>query len=237
MKILIVGASGSIGGEALLHCLSHPSISKVVAFVRRDLPANVSDHPKLESVLIKDFSAWPKDVLDAHADAVGMIWAMGSYGGNREADLDYPMTFLESMAPVLESRPSRPRFRCVHLSGKWVRQNQEEKLRWGEVPRKMKGLLESKALAFAETHADVWETFIVKPGGVVTRRMMAMKMLAPGIIAALFGENLCVMNEELGAFMTYLAIDGKGEEHLIENARIVRRGKELLKQLNEGSPS
>ncbi|KAK7429768.1 hypothetical protein QQZ08_003613 [Neonectria magnoliae] len=105
MKILIVGASGSIGGEALLQCLAHPEISKVVAFVRRDLPSDVSDHPKFESVLIKDFSKWPKDVLKAHADAAGMIWAMGSYNGNREADLDYPMTFLESMAPVLESKP------------------------------------------------------------------------------------------------------------------------------------
>ncbi|KAK7424528.1 hypothetical protein QQX98_000493 [Neonectria punicea] len=229
MKILIVGASGSIGGEALLQCLAHPEISNVVAFVRRDLPSDVSDHPKLETILIEDFSKWPKDVLEAHAGAAGMIWAMGSYNGNREADLDYPMAFLESMAPVLESRPSRPRFRCVHLSGKFVRQDQEKKLLFMEGPRKIKGLLESRALAFAESHADVWETFIVKPGGVATKNLMAKKMLAPAAIMALFGENWCVLNEELGAFMTYLAVSGEGEDHLIENGRIVRRGRELLK--------
>jgi FlaA1/EpsC-like NDP-sugar epimerase len=74
MKVLIVGASGSIGSECLSQCLSHPSISSVVAFVRRDLPADVSVHPKLNCVFIKDFMNWPVDVLQEHADAGGMIW-------------------------------------------------------------------------------------------------------------------------------------------------------------------
>jgi hypothetical protein len=74
MKILIVGASGMIGGEALLQCLAHPSISRVVAFVRRNLPADVSDHLKLECILIKDFAIWSEDVLQTHADAAAMIW-------------------------------------------------------------------------------------------------------------------------------------------------------------------
>lgn len=74
MKILIVGASGMIGGEVLRHCLDHPKISRVVAFVRRDLSVDVSDHPKLECVLVEDFSVWPQDVLQAHIDAVAMVW-------------------------------------------------------------------------------------------------------------------------------------------------------------------
>lgn len=74
MKILVVGASGMVGSEALNQCLAHPSISSVVAFVRRDLPAGVSSHPKLECVLVKDFAVWPEDVLQAYADAAAMIW-------------------------------------------------------------------------------------------------------------------------------------------------------------------
>lgn len=74
MKVLIVGASGMVGGEALAQCLAHPNISKVVAFVRRHLHADVSNHQKLESIIIKDFAAWPEDVLQAHADAAGMVW-------------------------------------------------------------------------------------------------------------------------------------------------------------------
>lgn len=74
MKVLIVGASGMIGGEVLSQCLAHPDISHVIAFVRRDLPEDVSSHPKLQTVIIKDFANWPEDVLQAHADASAMIW-------------------------------------------------------------------------------------------------------------------------------------------------------------------
>lgn len=74
MKVLIVGASGSIGGEVFAQCLAHPSISSVVAFVRRDLPSDISNHPKLTCVLVKDFAIWPEEELQKHADAVAMIW-------------------------------------------------------------------------------------------------------------------------------------------------------------------
>ncbi|KAI1370215.1 hypothetical protein F4677DRAFT_458035 [Hypoxylon crocopeplum] len=231
MKILIVGASGMIGSEALNQCLAHPKISSVVAFVRRDLPADVSKHPKLQCILVKDFAVWPEDLLQAHVDAAAMIWAMGTYAGSLTADLEYPLAFLESMVRVLEKQPSRPRFRYVHLSGKFVRQDQEKKLWFMEKPRKIKGLLESRALAFAESHASVLETIIVKPGGVVAekaRGMLGVISVISSMVGAVLGENWGLRNDELGAFMTYLAIDGKGEDSIIESARIVRKGRELL---------
>lgn len=83
------------------------------------------------------------------------------------------------------------------------------------------GQLETKALAFAESHADTWQTFIVKPGGIATKPWMALG-------ATLFGENWAIRVEELGAFMTYLAVSGEGEEPLTENPRIVKKGRELL---------
>ncbi|KAI0839025.1 hypothetical protein F5Y06DRAFT_286948 [Hypoxylon sp. FL0890] len=230
MKVLIVGASGMIGGEALIQCLAHPIISSVVAFVRRDLPTDVSGHPKLQCILVRDFAIWPKNILQVHADATAMIWAMGTYNGSLTADLEYPLAFLESMAHVLvHTELSRPRFRYVLLSGKFVRRDQGEKLWWGNKPRKIKGLLETKALAFAEGHSTIWETFIVRPGGVVPGKIMASGAL--GVIpavGAVLGKNWTVSNEELGAFMVYLAINGDGEDHVIENARIMRKGRELL---------
>lgn len=90
-------------------------------------------------------------------------------------------------------------------------------------------MLETKALAFAESHAAIWETFIVKPGGVVTKRW-----IVPGVFTTVLGDNWCIRIEELGAFMTYLATDGEGEDSLIENARIVKKGRELL-ELQEKS--
>ncbi|KAI0532640.1 hypothetical protein GGR58DRAFT_517562 [Xylaria digitata] len=224
MKVLLTGASGSIGGECLTQCLSHPGISTVVAFVRRDLPADLSSHPKLKYVLIKDFSQWPEDVLQAHADAAGIIWAMGSYKGSQTADLEYPLAFLESMERVLKTKPTRPRFRYVHLGGMFTRHDQEKKLWLLEYPRKIRGLGEAKALEFGDAHQDTWRIFVVRPGGVATKEMIGSRT-----VASILGENWCVRIEELGAFTAHLATDGEGETSVIENARIARKGRELLK--------
>ena len=75
MKVLIAGATGGIGSQALRQSLAHPQITKVVAFTRRSLSL---EHPKLDNILIKDFAKWPEDVLIQHADAAGMIWYLGS---------------------------------------------------------------------------------------------------------------------------------------------------------------
>ncbi|KAM0424197.1 hypothetical protein ACHAPT_010568 [Fusarium lateritium] len=227
MKVLIVGASGMIGGEALLQCLTNPQITSVVAFVRRDLPSDVSNNPKLKSVIIKDFSTWPEDLLLAHSDAVGMIWAMGSYNGDVLADLEYPFAFQEAMVRVL--KPTGRQFKYVQLSGKFVRQDQDESLWWGNKPRKIKGKLETKTLELAESNPAVWKAFVLKPGGVVPRSMFGTGLLGVfTTMGACMGENWSVRIEELGAYMMYLATDGQGEEPLILNARIVRRGRELL---------
>jgi len=74
MKILFVGASGTIGGGVLNHCLAHPKVTTVVAFVRRELPSAVSGDAKPVCVIKKDFAKWEDDELRAHADAAAMIW-------------------------------------------------------------------------------------------------------------------------------------------------------------------
>ncbi|KAI1109953.1 hypothetical protein F5Y14DRAFT_430717 [Nemania sp. NC0429] len=224
MKILITGASGSLGGGCLRQCLSHPKISIVVAFVRRELPADISSHPKLKCVVIKDFSQWPEDVLQGHADAAGMIWAMGSYKGSREADLEYPLAFSAAMARVLETKPARAPFRYVHLGGMFTRQDQEKKLWWLEYPRKIRGLAEAEVMKFAHSHDRVWTTIVVRPGAVVTENIFGART-----IVAVLGENWCVGIEELRVFMTHLVIGGEEGNSIFENARIARQGKELMK--------
>lgn len=74
MKILFVGATGAIGSEVLDQCLAHAEITSIVAFSRRELPNNVSTNPKLQVVIMEDFSKWPQGVLEAHADAGAMVW-------------------------------------------------------------------------------------------------------------------------------------------------------------------
>lgn len=85
------------------------------------------------------------------------------------------------------------------------------------------GRSDTEALAMAESHPDVWQTRVVKPGGVANKWWMS-----PGV--TLIGDNFAVRGEELGAFMTYLVVDGQGESPISENARIARKGRELLRE-------
>ncbi|KAH9906903.1 hypothetical protein F4778DRAFT_723950 [Xylariomycetidae sp. FL2044] len=160
--------------------------------------------------------------------------AMGTYRGHVGADLEYPLIFEESMERVVREQRQQQQqqqqsgrfaepFRYVHLSGMFVCQDQEAQLWFLSGPRKLKGVLETRALAFGQAHAETWRTFIVRPGGIPSK-----SMLVPGLIASL-SRRLFVRVEELGAFMVYLAMDGAGEEEsLIEHLRIVEKGRELL---------
>ncbi|KAH7185005.1 uncharacterized protein B0J16DRAFT_123900 [Fusarium flagelliforme] len=228
MKILFIGATGSIGGEALRQCLAHPKVTSVVCFVRRQLPSDVSSNPKLQTVIIKDFAVWPEDVLLPHVDAAAMICAMGSYRGNVNADMEYPLAFQFAFAPLLEKQPKRSRFRFIHLSGAFVIQDQDAKLWVNDYPRKLKGLYEVRSQELAKEHASVWRTFMLRPAGVITQRNMVLGC----VVKMILGDDWVVLNKELGAYFTWLAVNEESEPEgtfLVQNRRIVERGRELLK--------
>ena len=74
MKVLLTGASGTIGKEVLNQCLVRPDITSVVAFSRRELPAEVTSNKKLEVVILKDFKSWPQETLERLKTAEVMLW-------------------------------------------------------------------------------------------------------------------------------------------------------------------
>lgn len=79
---------------------------------------------------------------------INLLRAMGTYDGSLTVDLEYPMAFVESMGRVLEKRGKQTAFRFVLLSGKFVRQNQDQKLYLFEKPRKIKVFVYTSPLAF-----------------------------------------------------------------------------------------
>ncbi|GAW26857.1 putative nucleoside-diphosphate-sugar epimerase, putative [Rosellinia necatrix] len=154
---------------------------------------------------------------------------MGSYNGSRDADLDYPLAFLQSMERMLRTKPARPPFRHVHLGGMFTCKDQDAKLWLLEGPRKLRGLAEARVIEFAGAHDSTWRAFVIRPGGVATERMTGSRTAV-----ALMGQNWGIRVEELGAFMTYLVVDGAEEDSLIEHLRIVEKGKEL-RRLQKGT--
>ena len=112
-RLVIVGATGMVGGYALRYALEHPAIGSVTAIVRRELGIS---HPRLNEVLHRDFADCSalSGVL-AGQDAA--VFCLGVYTGAvsdaelRTITLDYTVAF----ARVL--RASSPDASFSFLSG------------------------------------------------------------------------------------------------------------------------
>jgi uncharacterized protein YbjT (DUF2867 family) len=94
-RLVIVGASGMVGGYALRYALDHPAVARVTAIGRRKLGLT---HPKLNEVLHRDFadcSALAPPLVDQDA----AIFCLGTYTGSvsdaelRKITVDYTVEF------------------------------------------------------------------------------------------------------------------------------------------------
>jgi len=112
-RLVVVGATGMVGGYALRYALDHPDVGRVTAIGRRKLGLS---HPKLDEVLHRDFgdcSALVRTVSGQHA----VIFCLGTYTGSvsdaelRTITVDYTVEF----ARVL--RGSSPDAAFSFLSG------------------------------------------------------------------------------------------------------------------------
>jgi len=83
-------------------------------------------------------------------------------------------------------------------------------------------MAETRITQFGSEHSGVWESFVVRPGGVHSKSSMTTGLMS------MFGKNWVVRDDELGAFMVDLAIHGCKVESPILNSIIVDRGRELL---------
>ena len=94
MRILLLGATGLVGGEVLQQALDHEKVTQVIAPVRRQLPVA---HEKLLVPIINfdDFSADAKSwQFDAVICALGTTMKKAkSRDMFRKIDYDYPVAF------------------------------------------------------------------------------------------------------------------------------------------------
>ena len=103
-RLVVVGATGMVGGYALRYALDHPDVGRVTAIGRRKLSIS---HPKLDEVLHRDFadcSALVETLSGQHA----VVFCLGTYTGSvsdvelRTITVDYTVEFarvLRSCSP------------------------------------------------------------------------------------------------------------------------------------------
>jgi uncharacterized protein YbjT (DUF2867 family) len=76
-RLVIVGATGMVGGYALRYALDQPAVGSVIAISRRTLGIS---HPKLHEVLHQDFGDCSA-LAPALADQDAAIFCLGAYTG------------------------------------------------------------------------------------------------------------------------------------------------------------
>jgi uncharacterized protein YbjT (DUF2867 family) len=94
-RLVIVGATGMVGGYALRYALGHPAVGRVTAIGRRKLGLA---HPKLAEVLHRDFADCSA-LADALSGQDAAVFCLGAYTGAvpdaelRTITVDYTIEF------------------------------------------------------------------------------------------------------------------------------------------------
>jgi uncharacterized protein YbjT (DUF2867 family) len=76
-RLVIVGATGMVGGYALRYALDHPAVGRVTAIGRRKLGIS---HPKLDEVQHRDFADCSA-LAQALAGQDAAVFCLGTYTG------------------------------------------------------------------------------------------------------------------------------------------------------------
>jgi uncharacterized protein YbjT (DUF2867 family) len=94
-RLLIVGATGMVGGYALRYALENPAVSRVTSIGRKSLGVS---HPKLTEVLHSDFADCSA-LAEALSDQDAAVFCLGAYTGAvpdaelRRITVDYTVEF------------------------------------------------------------------------------------------------------------------------------------------------
>jgi len=94
-RLVIVGASGMVGGYALSYALEHAAVARVTAIGRK--PVGVS-HPKLKEVIHRDFADCSA-LAETLSDQDAAVFCLGAYTGAvpdaqlRTITVDYTIEF------------------------------------------------------------------------------------------------------------------------------------------------
>ena len=98
-NIIIIGATGMVGGLVLDHCLKRDGINKVTSITRRKTGVR---HLKLLEIIHEDFTDYSK-IMDHFKNKDICIYCLGVYTGKvpaqkfREITVDYTKAFAEAL--------------------------------------------------------------------------------------------------------------------------------------------
>jgi uncharacterized protein YbjT (DUF2867 family) len=154
-RLVIVGATGMVGGYALRYALDDPAVETVTAIGRRKLGIS---HPKLKEVLHQDFAEC-STLADALSGQDAAVFCLGTYTGSvpdaelRKVTVDYTVEF----ARVLHA--ASPAAAFSFLSGSGADPTGQSRLAFA----RYKGEAEKALLAAGFPHVYIFRPAYIYP--------------------------------------------------------------------------
>lgn len=156
-RVVIFGATGTVGAGALLECLDHPDITEVICVLRH--PTGRS-HPKLREVIHRDFSDFTP--LASELSGVdGCLWAIGVPQTGRSEQQYTEITHDHAVAAIRVLREQSPGCCFVFISAAGADETEGSNTLWARV----KGRAENAVL-----DAGFARALIFRPGAIVAKR-------------------------------------------------------------------
>jgi len=213
-RLVIVGASGMVGGYALRHALENPDVERVVSVNRRELGIA---HPKLTEVLHPDFANCSA-LAETLSGQDAAVFCLGTYTGAvsdpelRKVTVDYTVEF----ARVL--RASSPEATFTFLSGNGADPTGRSRIAFA----RYKGAAEKALLEAGFPHVYILRPayiYPVAPRKEPTLSYRLFRVLYPAF--RLFG--LAVRSDDLGRVMVDVSVQETKEPRnlILENRDIL----------------
>ena len=214
-RLVIVGATGMVGGYALRYALDNPGVMRVTSIGRRKVGLS---HPKLKEVLHQDFAdCSPLAETLSHQDAA--VFCLGTYTGSvsvadlRRITVDYTIEF----ARVLSG--SGPAAAFSFLSGRGADPTGRSRMAFA----RYKGEAEKALLASEFPHVYIFRPayiYPVEPRKEPNLSYRLMRAIYP-VFQTLF-PNQVIRADDLGRVMVDVATSetGKSRNLVLENRDI-----------------
>lgn len=222
MPIVIVGATGMVGGYALRYALDHASVGIVTVIGRRTLGIS---HPKLKEVVHKDFADC-SPLVKALSDQEAAVFCLGVYTGAvsnadlRKVTVDYAVEF----ARVL--RASSPNAALSFLSGRGADQTGRSRMPFA----RYKGEAEKALVA-----AGFPRVYIFRPAYIYPVKPRLEPNFSYRLLRAIYPTfrmlfpNQVIRADDLARAMVDAAVRGKRErESMVFENREIRAMAESL---------
>ncbi|OAR02377.1 hypothetical protein LLEC1_02596 [Akanthomyces lecanii] len=245
MKLIVVGATGLIGGEVIRQALSHKSITSVVALGRRPTtpPKSITAAPALEkfqSVTLEDFTNYPDDVKQQLSGADACIWLLAiTPSASKSMDfevvkkvcVDYVMKGFDTLKQLPRPEGGKP-LRFVYASGAKAERDQTKKpMILGDYTL-MRGRIETQLLDATKESGGIMETCLLRLGLVKSPERMG---LVTGMLASVAGGVIglpLIDIREIGAAAVSAAVHGFDKDTL-DNDELIAMGRKELKEIGE----